>query len=102
MYTPVCFGTFPPLTRTKRRHAHLNIQDGAVVESVGPHLCLSRTEDGDENLGEPVRDLRRPVCGALLGEVYEDITQLVLLAAVGAIPSLVQNLYSGTLEGQSM
>ncbi len=89
MYTPVCFRTFPPLTGTERRHAHLDIQDGAVMESVGAHLCFPGAKDSDEHLGEPMRELCRPVCGTLLREVYEDVAELVLLAAVGTKASFV-------------
>lgn len=52
------------------------------MECVGPHLCFPGTKYGDKDLGEAVRDLCGPVCGALLREVYEDVAELVLLAAV--------------------
>ena len=102
MYVPVRFGTFPPLAGAERGHTHFDIQDGTVMECVGPHLCFSGTKYGDKDVGEAVRDLCGPVCGALLREVYEDVAKLVLLAAVGAKASVIQNFYSRALHKQKV
>ena len=82
MSSPVCARAFSALASTKRRDAHLDIEDRAIVEGLGAHFCLARAEDGHENLCEAVGDGSRASCGALLREVYGYVAELILFAAI--------------------
>ena len=92
--SPVCTRTFSTLAGAEGRDAHLDVEHGPVVQCLRPHLCFSWAKDGDKDLGESVGDHRRAVRGALLGEVYGDVAELVLLAPVRTEAAIVENFYS--------
>lgn len=92
--SPVCTRTFSTLAGAEGRDAHLDVEHGPVVQCLRPHLCFSWAKDGDEDLRESVCDRRGTVGSALLGEVYGDVAELVLLASVRAEAAIVEDLDS--------
>lgn len=101
-HSPVRARASAPLPGAEGQHVHLDVEHRAVVEGLRPHLRLPRAEDGHEHLREAVREDRRAVRGALLGEVDGDVPQLVLPPPVRAVAAVVENFDPGALRGESV
>lgn len=71
-----------PLTRTKSRDIHVDIDIGAVMYGLRAHFRFSRSKDRDENLSEAMSDNSRTIRVSLLSKVDRHFSQFKLASAI--------------------
>lgn len=91
MHSLVALASPSPFSGAERRDVHLDVEHCTIVQRLRPYPRFPWSEHGDEHLRQTVRDHCRTVCRAALREIHGYLAQLVLPAAVRAVPVIVEN-----------